>query len=113
MTFFDWGHYAVWHWAPGLRVSIDGRRETILSDARLVEHDAIVVGRPEGLATLAEWRPEYVWLPAGSTATKQSLAAHDYRIEHESERSFVAVRGDRPRLTAPTTRRTTGACFPD
>jgi hypothetical protein len=29
---FDWGEYAIWHLAPGVKVSIDGRRETIYSD---------------------------------------------------------------------------------
>ncbi|HKY59471.1 MAG TPA: hypothetical protein VJP59_00530 [Gemmatimonadota bacterium] len=26
---FDWGEYAIWHLAPALRVSVDGRRETV------------------------------------------------------------------------------------
>src|SRR5207248_600661 len=29
---FDWGEYVLWHLGPGIRVSIDGRRETIYSD---------------------------------------------------------------------------------
>jgi hypothetical protein len=29
-TFFDWGEYIIWH-LPGVRVSIDGRRETVYS----------------------------------------------------------------------------------
>ena len=28
-TSFDWGEYAIWHFGPVLRVSIDGRRETV------------------------------------------------------------------------------------
>src|SRR5690606_14688422 len=48
VTFFDWGQYALWHFAPRLKVSMDGRRETVYSDARLAEHDAILLGRPEG-----------------------------------------------------------------
>jgi hypothetical protein len=30
-TFFDWGEYIIWHLGPGVRVSIDGRRETVYS----------------------------------------------------------------------------------
>jgi hypothetical protein len=30
-TFFDWGEYIVWHLSPGVRVSVDGRRETVYS----------------------------------------------------------------------------------
>jgi len=30
-TFFDWGEYIIWHLGPSVRVSIDGRRETVYS----------------------------------------------------------------------------------
>ena len=29
---FTWGEYAIWHLGPGVKVSIDGRRETVYSD---------------------------------------------------------------------------------
>jgi hypothetical protein len=29
---FDWGEYVLWHLGPGVKVSIDGRRETVYSD---------------------------------------------------------------------------------
>jgi hypothetical protein len=31
VVFYDWGAYAIWHLGPRLRVSIDGRRETLYS----------------------------------------------------------------------------------
>ena len=35
LTWFDWGEYAIWHLAAdGVRVSMDGRRETIYSSRR-------------------------------------------------------------------------------
>jgi hypothetical protein len=111
-TFFDWGEYAIWHLGPRLRVSMDGRRETVYSDRRLAEHDAILFGTPDGMRTLSEWRPEYVWLPASSTATKAWLAQHDYRIELDAARSFVAVRADLPHLASPPADTGVAACFP-
>jgi len=30
---FDWGEYVIWHLGPRVKVSIDGRRETVYSDA--------------------------------------------------------------------------------
>ena len=98
VTFFDWGQYALWHLGPRLAVSMDGRRETVYTDARLREHDAIVLGEPEGLETLARWRAEYVWLPARSTATRDWLVANGYRLVYSSDESFVAVRDDLPPL---------------
>ena len=32
-VYFDWGEYVLWHLGPGVKVSYDGRRETIYSDA--------------------------------------------------------------------------------
>jgi hypothetical protein len=29
---YDWGEYVLWHLGPGVKVSIDGRRETVYSD---------------------------------------------------------------------------------
>ena len=112
VTFFNWGQYAIWHLSPDLRVSMDGRRETVYSDARLDEHGAILDGRPEGLAVLDHWSPEYVWLPSTSTTTKAWLVSRGYRLEHDSEKSFIAVRPDRPVLVAAPQDSHAFACFP-
>jgi hypothetical protein len=112
VTFFDWGEYAIWHFGPRLRVSMDGRRETVYSDTRLAEHAAIRDGTPEGLALLGTWQAEYVWLPSGSQATRRWLAAHGYRIDVETPRSFVAVREDLAPLRVFTHPPATGRCFP-
>jgi hypothetical protein len=90
---------------------MDGRRETIYSDSRLAEHDAILAGTDAGLRVLDEWRAEYVWLPATSRATADWLRAHGYRVDFETPRSFVAVRDDLPRL--PTAQNAPiRTCFP-
>jgi hypothetical protein len=111
VTFFNWGEYAIWHFGPNLRVSMDGRRETVYSDRRIAEHDGILRGSAEGFAALAEWQPEYVWLPAASGTTRHWLEGHGYRIAQSSEESFVAIRGDLrvPLADAPPA----SACFPD
>jgi hypothetical protein len=88
---------------------MDGRRETVYSQRTLDEQDAVARGTPEGLAYLAAQRPEYVWLPRSADNVKHALAAAGYRLDVVSEASFVAVRGDRPVLTAPEPM---PACFP-
>lgn len=96
VTYFDWGEFAIWHFGPRLKVSIDGRRETVYSDTRLAEQDAILAGRPAGLRALALSHAEYVWLPASSDATRVWLVSNGYRIDVSSLRSFIAVRSDLP-----------------
>jgi hypothetical protein len=112
VTPFNWGQYAIWHLGPRLRVSMDGRRETVYTDSRLQEHDAILAGAPEGLKALDQWQAEYVWLPAASVQTAAWLAAHGYRIDVETLRSRVAVRADRPRLPAVAPQAGVRPCFP-
>jgi hypothetical protein len=110
-TSFNWGQYAIWHFGPRARVSIDGRRETVYSDQQLSRQLAMAVGETAGLDELARTLPEYVWLPtARAERTRQWLTSHEYRIDVQTPESFVAVRRDLPKLQAipgPSP-----ACFP-
>jgi hypothetical protein len=95
VTWFDWGEYALWHLGPALRVSMDGRRETIYSEAVLADHSALYEGTPEGTAYLERLHPDYVWMPASKTRLRDWLGTHGYRLDVETPQSFVAVRTDR------------------
>ena len=111
VTWFDWGEYALWHLGGGgLRVSMDGRRETIYSDTVLEEHFALYEGTPQGIAYLQRLDPDYVWLPASKTRVRDWLAAHGYRMDVNTTQSFVAVRADRPTVVARDS--PIDACFP-
>jgi hypothetical protein len=107
---FDWGEYAIWHFGPALRVSIDGRRETVYS-ARVIDwHRAVERGDPTALAQLIEVAPEYVWMPAARDAVRDTLVKHGYRLDVQTPDSFVAVRSDLAQL--PAGRPALPQCFP-
>jgi hypothetical protein len=110
VTWFPWGEYALFHLGPGLRVSMDGRRETVYSDAVLADHFALYDGTPEGVAYLERLDPDYAWLPSAQTRVREWLETHGYRIDVLTNESFVAVRADRPRLQAQPV--SGSACFP-
>jgi hypothetical protein len=100
---FNWGEYGIWHWGPRLRVSMDGRRETIYSDGMLDLHGEVVAGGARGRDYLARVRPEYVWLPhEGGRATGEWLTEQGYRLDVNTPRSFIATRGDLPPLAPGT-----------
>jgi hypothetical protein len=38
LMWFDWGQYSIWHFGPGLKVSMDGRRETVYGEELISAH---------------------------------------------------------------------------
>jgi hypothetical protein len=111
VTFFDWGEYALWHLGPRLKISMDGRRETLYSERLLVTHYSIYDNGDAGHAWLLQQRPEYVWLKSAHVGVRDWLALHGYRVDWQSDRSYVAVRADLPRLSGALTFESSG-CFP-
>ncbi len=97
-VFFDWGEYALWHFGPGLQVSLDARRETLYREATLKAQQAVAHGTPLGLETLERMRADYVWLPIQSPA-RAWLESHGYRVDIATDHSFIATRADHPALT--------------
>lgn len=111
VTTFGWGQYAIWHFGPSLRVSMDGRLETVYSDEASYLQVSIERGDPEGLEFLSRVRPEYVWLSPASARTRQWLQEQpDYRIDVETPNSFLGVRAGLPTVTL--VRDVPSGCFP-
>jgi hypothetical protein len=111
VTTFDWGEYAIWHFGPGLRVSIDGRRETVYSDSVVQLHRRFERGEQEALDEVRQLAPDYVWLPSSRSRVRDWLANHGYRIDLYSPASFIAVRDDLPQLQ-PSAGGPASRCFP-
>ncbi len=51
---FEWGEYAIWHLSPGIKVSVDGRRETIYSPEIYIKNLKFYVGTGDWDALLRE-----------------------------------------------------------
>lgn len=109
VTTFDWGQYAIWHLGPRITVSLDGRRETVYSQAHLIAHDEVIAGTPEGLATLDRWSPDYLWLPEISPPLRRWLEVRHYSVIN-AKRSLVASKVP---LVAPPVPAAIRPCFPE
>jgi hypothetical protein len=70
ITFFDWGEYAIWHLTPGIKVSMDGRRETVYSSEQIQRHLRIYEGWATG-ADIAALDADLAWLPVRSPGVAQ------------------------------------------
>jgi hypothetical protein len=62
LMWFDWGEYAIWHFGPDLKVSMDGRRETVYSDRLIQAHRRFYAADESAAAFLAELNPDFVWV---------------------------------------------------
>ena len=63
MTFFDWGEYAIWHLAPAIQVSMDGRRETVYSDLVTASHLRIYTNAADSVGLVERFQPDWIWFP--------------------------------------------------
>jgi hypothetical protein len=62
-TWFNYGQYAIWHFWPAIRVSMDGRRETVFTEELRAAHGRVYDNAPEAIDEIARLHPDYVWLP--------------------------------------------------
>ena len=92
-VWFDWGEYAIWHFGPALRVSMDGRRETVYSAATRSSHAALYAGEEEGRHYLGALAPDYLWFPKALPVSSR-LAGWGYRRIFESDASIVWAPSD-------------------
>ena len=63
LIWFDWGEYLIWHFGPDLKVSMDGRRETVYSAAVVDAHMRFYSGTPDQWRYPDVLQADYVWIP--------------------------------------------------
>jgi hypothetical protein len=100
ITWYDWGSYATWQLGPGIRVSMDPRRETVYSEATLAAHRALYAGTPEGVAFLDRLEADWAWLPRGVPVVAH-LVPPRWHVVFETPQSVVAARTPAADLTPP------------
>ena len=112
LTYFDWGEYAIWHLSPSMKVSIDGRRETIYSNDQIAGHLAVYANRPEGIDYLQRIAPDHAWLPR-SAPIVQTLIGHGWTPRFEGPRSVMLSRtSDGPSVRLSEVSEPVQRCFP-
>ena len=92
VVWFDWGEYVSWHFGPALKVSMDGRRETVYSAALLQAHNEFYRNGSGAREFLERLSPDYVWLPK-TLPVSPMIAGWGWTPIFETERSTVWARG--------------------
>lgn len=91
---FDWGEYAIFHLAPQLKVSIDGRRETVYSPARLTAHAAFVYGYHDWRRMLDQDHADLALVSPRFAVYGLLERAPDWRLAYADSTSGLFVRRD-------------------
>ena len=91
LTWFNWGEYAIWHLSPRIRVSIDGRRETVYTNEVLARHLAFYSGMPGAENYADVIGADYIWLPR-ELPVVQTLLARGWYGAFEGPVSIVLTR---------------------
>jgi hypothetical protein len=112
LTFFDWGEYAIWHLAPLVKVSMDGRRETVYSQELFDAHLRLYYDEPGGTALVSRVRPDLIWLPVKLRVVAR-LMREGWTPVFRGPRSVILAPGGPARPVRVTAESRDRRCFPD
>jgi hypothetical protein len=105
LTWFDWGEYAIWHLSPvGVRVSMDGRRETVYSDHVLNSHWAFYRNDPNAWMYPDIISADRIWLPKRLEVVRE-LQDRGWHTSFESDISVVLSRHAQQTRSVPVSDR--------
>lgn len=92
IVWFTWGEYAIWHLSPRMQVSIDGRRETVYSDAVATRHFDFFFDRRGGATLPGDLRADYIWVPRVLPAVARLRADSNWTVIYEGDQSVIFQR---------------------
>jgi hypothetical protein len=117
LTWFDWGEYAIWHFAPDVVVSMDGRRETVYSEAAIQRQLKFFVAPEDRRTVLAALKPDYIWVPSNLAVTAR-LLEDGWQPLFRGSQSTLLARADLVKAAAAASDSTSDSgvraprCFP-
>jgi hypothetical protein len=95
---FNWGEYVIWHLGDKIKVSIDGRRETVYSQKIYTENLSFTYGSGEWDKLLKETRTDLALVVNNSAADNLLKLSPDWSFVYEDNVSSLFARNDFPSL---------------
>jgi hypothetical protein len=111
LVWFDWGEYAIWHFSPHLRVSMDGRRETVYSPEMQDAHTRFYYDLPSGSELPDRIGADHIWMPKNFPIMSK-LIAQGWHLTHEGLVSAVLSKTPVPLVRSDRAPETIRRCFP-
>jgi hypothetical protein len=97
-VYFDWGEYALWHLAPEIRISMDGRRETVYPDSIYTEYLRFQNGIGEWQDVLEKRPTDLVLFPKARPTFNLMSLQPGWEKVYEDDLGGVFARLDGPQL---------------
>jgi len=91
---FEWGEYAIWHLGPRIKVSIDGRRETVYSSEIYEKYKNFRRGVDNWDALLSDYAADIVLIDKSSPTYNLLVLRSDWQVVHEDNVSVLFVPTD-------------------
>jgi hypothetical protein len=82
---FDWGGYAIWHLAPNVKVSFDGRREFVYSERATLANRVFTLGLGPWDAILQKFPVDIVLVKKDSPAFNLMKGKSDWTLTYEDD----------------------------
>jgi hypothetical protein len=102
----------MWHLGPAVKVSFDGRRETVYSQRFIDEHMNLYAAGPGWRAILDRLAPQLVWLPP-TTPLADRLRTEGWHVVRRTPGSVILARAPLERAERPPSGSVaTSRCFP-
>jgi hypothetical protein len=111
LNWFDWGEYVIWQFGPELKVSIDGRRETLYSDAQLAAHYRFYRNESDAPGFPQRIHADYIWIPKRFPVV-DTLRRQGWKTAFEGPVSIVFARQTDRRFADASPRLARSRCFP-
>ena len=89
---FNWGQYVIWHLGPRIKVSMDGRRETIYPPRIYEQYRDFALGRGDWSALLREAPTDFALLGQGQPPANLLRLRPDWQVAYEDADSVLFVR---------------------
>ena len=100
LTWFTWGEYFIWHFGPDLKVSMDGRRETVYGPELIDAHLQFYFGSSDEWRYADTLKADYVWIPKRLPVAR-ALQLHGWRTLCSGESSILLTRQPDKRPCVP------------
>lgn len=79
-VFFDWGEYVLWHVGPRIKISVDGRRETVYPDAIYTANGAFTDGVGDWARLLRDYPTDLALVDVDTPAASLMALRPDWEL---------------------------------